>query len=200
MAVKKRMKADERRAQILDVARDCFVRHGFIGTTTALIAERADVTEPILYRHFPSKLELFFAILEETLDVAVRHFDELAAEAGTGAEKLLAIVRDYPDFSRRNRNLFNVVDRSAAADQNEKTRRLLENYYAAFMRALSSFVREGQKDGSIRKSLDADALGAFLTMAGIGFGFLDGLYEGKTFGPDFSDELVGLLQAMLKPR
>ena len=53
------MKAPERRAQVLRVATRLFARFGYARTTTASLARAAGVTEPVLYRHFPSKRALF---------------------------------------------------------------------------------------------------------------------------------------------
>jgi AcrR family transcriptional regulator len=61
-----RMPAEERRAALLGTACTAFSEGSYRGTTTADIARAAGVTEPILYRHFASKRELFLACLEET--------------------------------------------------------------------------------------------------------------------------------------
>ena len=58
-----RLKAPQRREQLIEVATKLFARNGYEATTTAAIALAAGVTEPILYRHFKSKQELFVAIV-----------------------------------------------------------------------------------------------------------------------------------------
>jgi AcrR family transcriptional regulator len=63
-----RLKAPQRREQLIEVATKLFARKGYEATTTAAIAEAAGVTEPILYRHFKSKQELFIAIVREMSD------------------------------------------------------------------------------------------------------------------------------------
>src|SRR5712692_4819660 len=60
-----RLAAGDRRRQILSVATKLFSRRGFRGTTTRQIAERAGVNEAILFRHFPRKEELYWAVLDE---------------------------------------------------------------------------------------------------------------------------------------
>ena len=199
-AARSRMKGSERREQILVVARECFSEHGYSGTTTAMIARETGVTEPVLYRHFASKLVLFHAILEETLHVSLSHFAEITAGLESGADKLLAIVQDYPKFARKNRNLFNMVDRAVATDGGDKTRRMLADYYHGFEEALCAFVAEGQADGSIRKSIDPLVISSLLTMAGVGFGVLDGLDDPRYTRPDFPEKLASLIALILKPR
>lgn len=62
---RKRMPALERRAQIVSAARRVFSRHGYEGAKTLQIAREASVSEALVYRHFPSKLALYRAVLRQ---------------------------------------------------------------------------------------------------------------------------------------
>lgn len=62
---KRRLPAPERRQVILDAAMRTFVEFGYHGALMDTIAERAEVTKPILYRHFPSKMDLLLAIVDQ---------------------------------------------------------------------------------------------------------------------------------------
>lgn len=64
--MKKRLPAPERRKVILEAALKTFAEQGYHGAIMETIARRANVTKPILYRHFPSKLELLKALIRET--------------------------------------------------------------------------------------------------------------------------------------
>ncbi|HEU4390510.1 MAG TPA: TetR/AcrR family transcriptional regulator [Blastocatellia bacterium] len=59
-----RMSAENRKRQIVVVAAELFSGKGFSGTTTKEIADRAGVSEAIIFRHFPSKEALYSAILD----------------------------------------------------------------------------------------------------------------------------------------
>ncbi len=79
----------DRRHQIIDAARDTFVRNGLEGAKTRQIADAAGVTETQLYRHFRSKQELFeMAILDRV--------EELTAE-------LLKLASDFPRATGKDR-------------------------------------------------------------------------------------------------
>ncbi len=67
-----RLTADERRQAVLDTACRVFAVSSYRGATTAEIAREAGITEPILYRHFGSKRDLYLACLEEAWRVAPR--------------------------------------------------------------------------------------------------------------------------------
>jgi TetR/AcrR family transcriptional regulator len=64
-AVRPRLAATERRAAVLETACRVFSQGSYRGTTTAEIAREAGVSEPILYRHFASKRDLYLACIDE---------------------------------------------------------------------------------------------------------------------------------------
>lgn len=75
----RRLSGDERRAQILEVSRALFARHGYEATTTQAIASAACVTEPVLYRHFAHKADLYLEVLTTALDEPVARWKEIVA-------------------------------------------------------------------------------------------------------------------------
>jgi AcrR family transcriptional regulator len=94
MATKTRQTAEIRREAVLDAARVEFARRGLHGASTDVIARRAGISQPYLFRLFGSKKELFLAVNDmcfaRTLDV----FRE-AARGKSGEEALKAIGRAY---------------------------------------------------------------------------------------------------------
>ena len=77
-----RLPRGARRLQLLRAAQDVFVAQGFHAAAMDDIADRAGVSKPVLYQHFPGKRELYLALLEE-------HVSELAdrvAEAMGGTD------------------------------------------------------------------------------------------------------------------
>jgi AcrR family transcriptional regulator len=62
MKTKPKLSSDERRAAIIRAVRMVFAENGFHGTTTRELAEAADVSEALLFKHFPNKEALFTAM------------------------------------------------------------------------------------------------------------------------------------------
>src|SRR6516225_286635 len=60
-----------RRRQLLDAAREVFVARGYHAAAMDEIADRAGVSKPVLYQHFPGKLELYLALLDESVGTLV---------------------------------------------------------------------------------------------------------------------------------
>jgi len=59
----RRMTGDERRQHLIEAALHLFATNGFRGTTTKAIAQAAGVSEGIIFRYFPTKEDLYTAIL-----------------------------------------------------------------------------------------------------------------------------------------
>jgi len=59
-----RLPRSARRVQLLSAAQEVFVENGYHAAAMDEIAERAGVSKPVLYQHFPGKLELYLAILD----------------------------------------------------------------------------------------------------------------------------------------
>ncbi len=67
-----RLPRSARRKQLLGAAQEVFVAQGYHAAAMDDIADRAGVSKPVLYQHFPGKLELYLALLDEHADDAGR--------------------------------------------------------------------------------------------------------------------------------
>jgi len=85
-----RLRAPERRAAIVDAALPLFATSSYAAATTAALARAAGVSEPILYRHFGSKKDLYVACLELSWARLRTAWD--AAKASTGPEGWIQAV------------------------------------------------------------------------------------------------------------
>jgi AcrR family transcriptional regulator len=74
-----RLSADERREQVLTVAMAAFARGGYDGTSTEEVARRAGISQPYLFRLFPTKKTLFCALVERGFRRVGEAFEQAAA-------------------------------------------------------------------------------------------------------------------------
>jgi AcrR family transcriptional regulator len=86
------------RVRLLDSARASFAEGGYRGATTRGIAERAGVTEAMVFRHFGSKVALFE---EAAVAPVIAFMDDYVAEWGTRDHGSTEAVRDVRDFTSR---------------------------------------------------------------------------------------------------
>ena len=92
-------RSDLKREQILKVAGQLFMEHGFNAVTMEAIAEAAPVSKPTLYNHFENKAALFFAVMEaradflfHTIEGEIRHDRPIAETLTKMARSFLEIV------------------------------------------------------------------------------------------------------------
>lgn len=95
--VKSRMSAEERREQLLDVAKQLVGEQGFHGTTIEAIARRAGITRPVVYSHFADLDALLEAMLERESRRGLSQLAEvIPSEPGDDPrEALLGALRRY---------------------------------------------------------------------------------------------------------
>ncbi len=87
-----RLTAGERRRLILTAARHEFATRGFRGARTAAIAAGAGCSEPMLYKHFPSKQALFAAVLTDATEAMKAMVDRLIGESAGPLAGMLAVA------------------------------------------------------------------------------------------------------------
>jgi AcrR family transcriptional regulator len=97
-----RLPAEARRAAVLEAACTIFCRGTYRSTTTAEIAKHAGVTEPVLYRHFRSKRDLYLACLEEAWRDTRELWERAIADEPNPAKWLDAMGSAYIHDRRRN--------------------------------------------------------------------------------------------------
>ncbi|HKG91993.1 MAG TPA: TetR/AcrR family transcriptional regulator [Gemmatimonadaceae bacterium] len=95
-ATTRRKSAEERREEILAIAIEHFAASGFRGTSTAVIAREAGISQPYLFRLFRTKKELFLAAGERACQQVLETFRRAASGAPPG-EKLAAMGRAYSE-------------------------------------------------------------------------------------------------------
>jgi TetR/AcrR family transcriptional regulator len=168
-ATKQRLSAGERRQVVLDTAGRVFSQSSYRGATTAEIAREAGISEPILYRHFGSKRDLYLACLEE----AWRALREMSEEAiARSPETCLGAVADAWMAKRANIRLvdlwiraLNESDDPVVADALRKQVREVHAFFA-------DLIRDGQARGVVHADRDPVAE-AWVFIAGGLLGTID---------------------------
>jgi AcrR family transcriptional regulator len=88
----------QRREQVLAAAQEVFVASGYHAASMDEIADRAGVSKPVLYQHFPGKLELYLALLDAHLADLVSRVRDALASTADNHERVAASVSAYFDF------------------------------------------------------------------------------------------------------
>ncbi len=104
-----RLPRSARRAQLLRAAQAAFVESGYHSAAMDEIAERAGVSKPVLYQHFPGKLDLYLALLDHhrgEIEEAVR---TALASTTDNKQRVIACVGAYFEFVSRQDAAFRLL-------------------------------------------------------------------------------------------
>ena len=93
-----RLPRDQRRIQLLDAASEVFAAKGYHAAAMDDIADVAGVSKPVLYQHFPSKLDLYLALLDQSCDRLVEVVEEALATTEHNADRVIATVAAFYEF------------------------------------------------------------------------------------------------------
>jgi AcrR family transcriptional regulator len=104
-----RLSRSARRAQLLVAARDVFSAQGYHAAAMDDIAERAGVSKPVLYQHFPGKLDLYRALLSTYADDLVDRVQAALASTSDNGERVRAAVSAYFDFVAGEGGAFRLI-------------------------------------------------------------------------------------------
>jgi AcrR family transcriptional regulator len=104
-----RMPRSARRRQLLEAAQDVFVAQGYHAAAMDDIAERAGVSKPVLYQHFPGKLELYLALLDKHAEAIVANVQAAMEATSDNKERVRGAVQAYFDFVDHESGAFRLV-------------------------------------------------------------------------------------------
>lgn len=146
----KRLQASERRASILAVAKVLFADKGYHGVSVDEIATRLAVSPAVLYRHFPSKQDLYEAVLSEIactrenyVDVVVRGPDDFGGMLARMTLMYVESVARDPDYLR--------MELHAALEGSQAARQFFENRWRPFADYIEFGLNELRKEGGAIK-------------------------------------------------
>lgn len=184
-----RLKAPQRREQLIEVATKLFAERGYESTTTKEIARAAGVTEPILYRHFASKQELFVAIVRAMSEQTLKHWRDLIEGIEDPAEQIRRVTAEFPEHIRELADAYRVIHGALATaghwqnqiaqsrDAAERARNqevldVMREHYAQIEEFFAGIVIEGQKAGTFHRKMDPRVPAWQLINMGIGYAMI----------------------------
>ena len=104
-----RLPRSARRKQLLSAAQEVFVANGYHAAAMDDIAERAGVSKPVLYQHFPGKLELYLALLDTHCDAIIAKVRDAMLATHDNKERVKGAVQAYFDFVDHESEAFRLV-------------------------------------------------------------------------------------------
>lgn len=165
-----RLPAAKRREQLLDTAVTLFAERGFAGATTSELARAAGVTEPIIYRHFRSKKDLFIAVIERTSALTMEMWERQLSNAKDPATRLRRLIGANPMVSDKGRGIYRVVVQAMMEIEDPDVLSALQDHIAKIHDFVTREVERAQEEGQVSKRFSADISAWLLLHLGLGYG------------------------------
>lgn len=180
----RRLPAEERRQQILDVAIDVFARLGYHGAGTADIAAAAEIGEPTIYRYFENKGDLYLQAVGQCGDRIMDNWGRIIDSSENAYQAICRIGRWYYEESRRHPEPLVLRFRTYTESSDTEVVRNVREGYLRVARLVEGLYERAKTEGSLRQDADTSALAwLFMAMGAIiDQTYLLGLQDGD-FGP-----------------
>ena len=136
-----RLPRSARRQQLLGAAQEVFVAQGYHAAAMDDIADAAGVSKPVLYQHFPSKLELYLALLDQHSEAMVDAVRVALDSTTDNKLRVAATIEAYFRFVDEDGGAFRLVFESDLVNQ-PAVRERVEGVTVACAEAISEVIRD----------------------------------------------------------
>ena len=98
-----------RRAQLLEAAQEVFVANGYHAAAMDDIADRAGVSKPVLYQHFPGKLDLYLALLDTSCEAIVKATEAALGSTDDNKQRVAGTMHAFYEYVANAQGAFRLV-------------------------------------------------------------------------------------------
>jgi AcrR family transcriptional regulator len=182
-----RLPRPARRLQLLGAARDVFVAQGYHAAAMDEIAERAGVSKPVLYQHFPGKLELYLALLDASAEELLGILQDALSSTTDNRQRVPATCKAFYDYVAGADETFRLVFESDLSNE-PAVRVRLDKVMSDITDIISRFIAE---DAGV-----SDTEAHLLGMALVGMGQVSARYwlnTGREIPKDAAEQLIARL-------
>jgi len=152
-----RLPRGQRRAQLLESALEVFVANGYHAAAMDDIAERAGVSKPVLYQHFPGKLELYLALLEQSCDTIIDATRAALRSTADNKRRVQATMDVFYDYVASAQGAFRLVFESDLTNE-EAVRAQVDRVTHECAREIAAVIRDDTGLSESRSQLLAVSL------------------------------------------
>src|SRR4051795_3692900 len=155
-----RLPRSARRKQLLAAAQEGFVAQGYHAAAMDDIAERAGVSKPVLYQHFPGKLELYLALLDTHCDALVDRVRRAMAATSDNEERVRGATEAYFDFVDHESEAFRLVFESDLRNDPQVRQRVERVEQGCIAAVTDTIISDTALSGEFAELLASGLVGA----------------------------------------
>jgi len=174
-----RMRSADRRRQLLEVAADRFARLGYRGTTTADLAKAAGITEPILYRHFENKLDLFVTLVDEVGREVINDWQRMLDGVKEPAKRMEILLGGNPSTHEKGKGVYRVIFQAMTeVEADPEIVKALRKHITRLHKFIRDELASLQKAGFVRRDEPPMDIAWLLVNVAVGYGMVSPLGVG----------------------
>ena len=145
----------ERRLEILRALAQMLEQPKWEKITTAALAEKLDVSEAALYRHFASKAQMYEGLIEFIESTVFSLANKITADEANGRRQAAKLVEMLLSFAEKNPGMVRVMTGDALVGEHERLQARINQFYDRFEATLKQALRSPGGDGGA-KPTDAE--------------------------------------------
>ena len=161
-------KPGERKLQILQTVAQMLEQPKSEKITTAALAERLDISEAALYRHFASKAQMFEGLIEFIEQTVFGLINKITQEEKSGVKQVEEIVAMVFNFAQKNRGMTRVLTGDALVNENERLQQRINQLLDRIEATLKQSLRMAATQGELGEAVDVGAYSNLLVCYVIG--------------------------------
>jgi TetR/AcrR family transcriptional regulator len=156
------------RDRVLQVAQQLFAERGYRGTSLRDIAKRIGIKAPSLLHHFPSKQQLYVAVLDRMFQSIEDAANAIAWSKENRQERMRQAITDAIDFMVARPDFVRLLWMEMA-DESGVGRQVLKRRLPPLFSTAVNFIFRGQREGEFRAEVDPNHFMWSLNSITIGF-------------------------------
>jgi TetR/AcrR family transcriptional regulator len=161
-------KPGERKLQILQTIAEMLEQPKSDKITTAALAEKLDISEAALYRHFASKAQMFDGLIEFIEQTVFGLVNKISTEETDGLKQAEGIIALLLGFAKKNRGMTRVLIGDALVNENERLQLRINQILDRIETTLKQSLRIAATQGKLSSDVDAGAMANLLVCYVIG--------------------------------
>ena len=161
-------KPGERKLQILQTVAEMLEQPKSEKITTAALADKLDISEAALYRHFASKAQMFEGLIEFIEQTVFGLINKISAEETDGLKQVEGIVALLLGFAQKNRGMTRVLIGDALVNENERLQQRINQFMDRIEATLKQSLKIAATQGKMAAEAEAGVLANLLVCYVIG--------------------------------
>lgn len=161
-------KPGERKLQILQTVAAMLEQPKSEKITTAALAEKLDISEAALYRHFASKAQMFEGLIEFIEQTVFGLINKISADETDGLKQVEGIVALLLGFAQKNRGMTRVLIGDALVNENERLQQRINQFLDRIESTIKQSLRIAATQGKLTSEAEAGTLANLLVCYVIG--------------------------------